>query len=49
MPSSGEIDNGQPAVLQAYPGGAVGQREIFMPGVIRAAMMEFKTAFFVRR
>jgi hypothetical protein len=49
MPGGREIDNRQPAVLQAYPEGAIGQRKIFKPSIIRPAMMEFKTAFFVHR
>ena len=48
MSGGRKIDDGQPAVLQAYPDGAVGQRKIFKPSIVRAAVMEFQPAFFIR-
>jgi hypothetical protein len=35
-------------VLQAYPDRAMRQGKVFQPAVIRAAVMEFQSAFFVR-
>src|SRR6478672_4593725 len=48
MASRGEVDDGQPAVLQAHPYRAMRQGKVFQPSVVRAAVTEFQSAFFVR-
>jgi hypothetical protein len=48
MASRGEIDDGQPAVLQADPDRAMRQCKVFQPAVIRTAVMKFQPTFFIR-
>src|SRR6478609_118017 len=48
VPGRREIDDGEPAVLQAHPDGAFQQGKVFQPAIVRTAVMEFQPAFFVR-
>src|SRR5690349_21725008 len=49
MPGRRKIDDREPAMLQAYPNGALQQGEILLAAVIRPAMAQFVSAFFSRR